>query len=1615
MASDSRACNMYPPESISAETFTHINFAFALISEDFLIQEMSVNDNLLWQRTTALKQKNPALKVFLSIGGWSFNDPPTQHIFSDLVASEANTNKFIANALSIMQAYSFDGLDIDWEYPVAAERGGVPADKTNYPIFMSRVKSAFTSRGYGLTFTAPSSYWYLQHFDLSALLKSADWVNVMTYDLHGVWDGTDPYIGPIIEAHTNLTEIKQTMQLFRNVGIDPSQIVMGIGFYGRSFQLADPSCSAPGCGFVGGADPGECSLNSGTLMYSEIQKLLSDTSDLLETFDNEAAVKYITWNGDQWVSYDDAQTLQMKLAYANSICLGGTMIWSVDQDDASYTALQGLYNDVTINDPSATETGNMCQVTGCGQSCPSGYDSLTTLTQIPNSVDSCDVKNPARLCCPKGDEPQNCVWRGGGGTSCNAQCDVGEITMALDETGDDGHPTCIQGYKAFCCQSGDPQPGACFGGSCNADECASPYVVQTRVKQGSADSTSCESQPQGSSKNPPVCPEICQSNTKPVCCDSGYTNCEWVGDPPNCLNAACKAGQVAIFSDMQGDASSSCVNNNKRYYCCDPPPNAGFLPVPVEWVLPATGNGFDVHQPATFTVDFDDNTGTSDASSTGSGSSGIGDDGQENDSPFGEVFISSPNAGSVSSMDLSSDWVITECSAKSDKSQQVLAYCTKGMDDDDSGCAHVFIGQVEHTIIRLPTSCGLGPYARVTSLEEHPDQDVLTAEHKARKRSSEKVYILSFDYEFASIPESNGPVLMRADITDIPGYWDEMINSPPDAGTTSTRRKRDFHQPMEYEKRWFGPFDDWLAKLTTVRSRNSIDRNYHWSDTYTIYHAEQQCPHFSSSLDISVTGSATVTSSFGYYLEASIVPPAIQEAYVFFDAGANAQASFTIKGNAEAHYNSERQELAVFGFPGLYYPGLLTLGPSLHLYGELSGQLSLSGQYTATVGYQFPSINYAFGKQDSNDDEEPFSDDVTPDQSNNGYDFSVAYNVNLEGSLDAHLIPSLQLGISVLGGALVDAQVFAEADMYAGVGISGSVSSSSSTQFCINPHYGVSLSAGLTGSVLFWRGNPVVHTFYSNDFPFGGACFDSVDEGSASGSGRKREEHERQYLYEARGRAGQGVELDTKHAVDTAAYVALEHRPSTLDKPSTKAMQPPSIWRSSFDSFDDLVAVQAVSSNHSGFLERRAIPFLDGYLVCPTVDDEITNTPNGTQDCRCYSDNNVDAVAATGQIADIFARNEPFANKTGYDSSELHSRLDVFNSSFSKPKVLASGQATLRTCSSYSMDMSGYANTQPVTFFDLDNPGILDPTFGTYNPFPPNLANPDNPGGPPVIVSQETGGAIYAREHVYEVSMASLFVDRLQMFPDLWQGGLAWCRWVDQNLRRRPAYYSGLSVFEQIQNCYPGGSQGADRMVLLEQQANVFKNYAMFETERQLVPGNDGTIRLVDPDKWKTWCPTKQIARLRAAAGVASYMNDFSVRTDFQRDNACIRAVWVSWYNAYVSSNPNAPNPGNVNVPHIYDNFVHDIVAGMVPYLRTQVQNYIALYNPGEDDTDGELARLSFAIELDYWVDHENQDPNSEWAPVVPFSDAIVSRRDLTNQILNNIPDIYWVNNLPTW
>jgi hypothetical protein len=43
----------------------------------------------------------------------------------------------------------------------------------------------------------------------------------------------------------------------------------------------------------------------------------------------DAMVKQLTWE-DQWIAYDDQETISMKIREADKLCLGGTMIWAID-------------------------------------------------------------------------------------------------------------------------------------------------------------------------------------------------------------------------------------------------------------------------------------------------------------------------------------------------------------------------------------------------------------------------------------------------------------------------------------------------------------------------------------------------------------------------------------------------------------------------------------------------------------------------------------------------------------------------------------------------------------------------------------------------------------------------------------------------------------------------------------------------------------------------------------------------------------------------------------------------------------------------------------------------------------------------------------------------------------------------------------------------------------------------------------------------------------------------------------------------------------------------------------------------------------------------------------
>ncbi|KAI9370341.1 hypothetical protein BJX61DRAFT_515871 [Aspergillus egyptiacus] len=326
------SCNTMTPEEIPIGAYTHLFFSFLYIDPDtYQLTPMASNQTDTLSQFAALKEYG--VELWISVGGWDMNDPgPYANVLSDLAASDTAQQAFIDSVKDVLEEYDLDGIDIDWEYPVASDRSGTPDDYDNFVSFLENVRSSMGD-SYGLSITLPSSYWYLQHFDIVNLAKTVDWFNFMSYDIHGTWDAGIESIGSYVYASTNLSMIDKGLQLLWHNDIPASQVNLGLGFYGRSYTLEDPSCIQPGCPFSGGGNPGLCSQTSGILSYDEIQYIVNDPSrNPTVWLDSDSAVKIAVFDEDQWVAYDDPETLQIKLEFANSKCMEGVFVWAVDED-----------------------------------------------------------------------------------------------------------------------------------------------------------------------------------------------------------------------------------------------------------------------------------------------------------------------------------------------------------------------------------------------------------------------------------------------------------------------------------------------------------------------------------------------------------------------------------------------------------------------------------------------------------------------------------------------------------------------------------------------------------------------------------------------------------------------------------------------------------------------------------------------------------------------------------------------------------------------------------------------------------------------------------------------------------------------------------------------------------------------------------------------------------------------------------------------------------------------------------------------------------------------------------------------------------------------------------
>jgi chitinase len=302
-----------------------------------------------------LKAANPHLRTMISIGGWTLSD-----YFSDFAATAAGRSRFAISAVTFMRQYGFDGVDIDWEYPVGGGEPGNhnrPEDRQNFTLLLQEVRlkldaaGAADGRKYYLTIAAPAGAETLAHLELAKVAAITDWINLMAYDFHGGWESVTDHNAPITgPSASDTNDVQSAVDAYLAAGVPAAKLVLGAPFYGRGWSnvgSANNGLRQSGVTALGTYDAGE---RTGMFDYRDIAAKLSSQPQAYKRYwDSTSQTPFIyapSVQGGLWISYDDPQSIRIKAQYIKTRGLGGMMVWDLSNDTREDSLLSVVHSEL---------------------------------------------------------------------------------------------------------------------------------------------------------------------------------------------------------------------------------------------------------------------------------------------------------------------------------------------------------------------------------------------------------------------------------------------------------------------------------------------------------------------------------------------------------------------------------------------------------------------------------------------------------------------------------------------------------------------------------------------------------------------------------------------------------------------------------------------------------------------------------------------------------------------------------------------------------------------------------------------------------------------------------------------------------------------------------------------------------------------------------------------------------------------------------------------------------------------------------------------------------------------------------------------------------------------
>lgn len=208
-----------PLENLQTDKLTHVIYGFLIPRKDGSLIELKKAERL---KELTVQAHNDGAKVFIAVGGWSYEGQTLQPVFEEAAASDETRKILIQNICDFAEEYNLDGVELDWEHPNKNTIG-------DYEKLAVELSSALKLKNRELTAALNGAWSKTEGPEPSMVLtdrclESFSFIDIMAYDMNDA-------------DHSPLWFSETSVDYWLNRGVPADEIVLGMPLYARPSWL----------------------------------------------------------------------------------------------------------------------------------------------------------------------------------------------------------------------------------------------------------------------------------------------------------------------------------------------------------------------------------------------------------------------------------------------------------------------------------------------------------------------------------------------------------------------------------------------------------------------------------------------------------------------------------------------------------------------------------------------------------------------------------------------------------------------------------------------------------------------------------------------------------------------------------------------------------------------------------------------------------------------------------------------------------------------------------------------------------------------------------------------------------------------------------------------------------------------------------------------------------------------------------------------------------------------------------------------------------------------------------------------------------------------------------